>query len=269
MRVQARRGAGASHTPTILSAGYDRIRKTTMLADDPEFTSIPDALSIPETYDPEAFAHFAQVLGHRLRGLVAGIEGFTDLLADSLMSRDQRELALKILEGAARIESVLADLQLYGEPVEPIMLTVEVDDVISVLLPSISEEDRTRIEIRVPPNEGKRRLRADPYLMRQALLVLVQNALEASGPGGIVRVEVGSDGPEKHLRLSVWNGGIIGVEDAERVVFVPFYTTKARNLGVGLSIARRIARVHDGSVSLTSNSAEDGVQFSLILPAAD
>jgi signal transduction histidine kinase len=226
------------------------------------------SVSIQNDYDPEALAQLAQVLAHRLRGLVAGIEGYTDLLADSLMSRDQRELALKILEGAARIESVLADLQLYGETVRPVMLPVHVEELVSALLTPISDEDCERIDIHVDASEGRRLLKADPYLLRQALLVLVQNALEATRRTGSARIEVTSADVPHHIQISVWNDGVIGVENAEHVVFVPFYTTKTHNLGVGLSIARRIAQLHNGSVDLTCNSVEDGVRFSLLLPVA-
>lgn len=228
----------------------------------------PVPASIQNDYDPEALAQLAQVLAHRLRGLVAGIEGYTDLLADSLMSRDQRELALKIMEGAARIESVLADLQLYGETVKPVMLPVQVEELVSALLAPISDEDRERIEIQVDASEGRRMLKADPYLVRQALLVLVQNALEATNRAGTARIEVTSADIPNHIQISVWNDGVIGVENAEHAVFVPFYTTKTHNLGVGLSIARRIAQLHNGSVDLTVNSVEDGVRFSLLLPVA-
>lgn len=224
-------------------------------------------LSLQNDYDPEALAQLAQVLAHRLRGLVAGIEGYTDLLADSLISRDQRELALKIMEGAARIESVLADLQLYGETVKPVMLPVQVEELMSALLAPLSDDDCDRIEIRIHESERTRMLRADPYLVRQALLVLVQNALEATRRDGTARIEVAPSTRPHYIQISVWNDGVIGVEQAERVVFVPFYTTKTHNLGVGLPIARRIAELHNGSIDLTSNSVEDGVQFSLLLPA--
>lgn len=223
-------------------------------------------LPADDPHDPEAMAQLAQVLAHRLRGLVASIEGFTDLLTDSLVTRDQRELALKIMEGTARIESVLADLQLYGESLEPVMLPVHVDEVLSELLAPLSDTDRNRVQKIVASGVGRRMLSADPFLIRQALLILVQNALEATRRGGDVELRARQAEDREHIEIALWNDGVIGVEHAERLVFAPFYTTKAHNLGVGLTIARRIALLHGGSLDLTVNSVEDGIQFSLYLP---
>ncbi len=219
-----------------------------------------------DAHDPEAVAQLAQVLAHRLRGLVASIEGFTDLLTDTLATRDQRELALKILEGTARIESVLADLQLYGEPLEPVMLPVRVEEVLSELLTPLSCGDRARVTTLVQSDLGRRMLHADPFLLRQALLILVQNALDATRRGGAVELHARVTDDDERIEFSLWNDGVIGVEHAEHLVFAPFYTTKAHNLGVGLTMARRIAYLHDGSLELTVNAVEDGVQFSLFLP---
>ena len=216
-----------------------------------------------ESDNDESLAHLAEVLGHRLRGLVASIEGFTDLLADTLISREQRELALKILEGTSRIERVLADLQLYGEPLEPIMLPVRVDEILQDLLLPLDREDRSRIELD-SSSAGATMLSGDPFLLRQALLVLIQNALEATKKEGRIRVDARLDG--SHVLIDVWNQGFIDVDRAGQIVFVPFYTTKAANLGVGLSIARRVARLHGGGVELTANSVPDGTRFTLSVP---
>lgn len=223
-------------------------------------------LSEHDPHDPESMAQLAQVLAHRLRGLVASIEGFTDLLTDTLVTRDQRELALKIMEGTSRIESVLADLQLYGESLEPVMLPVRVEEVLARLLTPLPESEQDRIKKFVDTGIGSRMLDADPFLVRQALLILTQNALDATRRGGAVELHVGLADDEERIEFSLWNDGVIGVEHAERLVFAPFYTTKAHNLGVGLTIARRIAKLHGGSLELTGNSIEDGVQFSLFLP---
>lgn len=224
-------------------------------------TAVPEG----DAHEQDAMAQLAQVLAHRLRGLVAGIEGFTDLLTDSLETPDQRDLALKILEGTARIESVLADLQLYGELLQPIMLPVRLDELLSELLAPLSDAEQERVALRMAPDAAAHMLDADPFLIRQALLILIRNALEATARAGLVEMHARTT-PDGGAELSLRNDGFIDVDDAERVVFAPFFTTKAQNLGVGLTIARRIVRLHGGSLDLTHNSVEEGVRFTLLLP---
>ncbi|WP_369407473.1 ATP-binding protein [Rhodothermus marinus] len=57
-------------------------------------------------------------------------------------------------------------------------------------------------------------------------------------------------------------------EVAEQI-FVPFFTTKAQNLGIGLPIARRIAEAHGGTVYLANNDPDAGICMALILPQDD
>lgn len=206
----------------------------------------------------------AQVLAHRLGGLVTGIEGFTDLLADSLATPDQRELALKIMEGASRMESILTDLQRYGEPLKPVMLPVRTHEVLDDLLIPLPDDDRARIEVDEYVDGPTGMLTADPFQLRQALLALLQNALEATRRNARVRMEVSRR--EDAVCFEVWNEGTIALDHAEEIVFIPFFTTKVHNLGVGLSIARRIAWNHHGTLELTSNSVKEGTRFCLRIP---
>lgn len=222
-----------------------------------------DQVWLTGTDGEASLKQLSHVLAHRLRGLVTSIEGFADLLTDSLGSREQRELLLRIFEGTTRIERVLADLQRYSQPILPVPRTVHPAEVISDLLVALEEDEPHRlvIDMHVEPVP----FRADPLLLRQALLMLVQNALEAARTDTPVRVSVREE-PVGTLSFAVWNEGAIPVERAEEKVFAPFYTTKAHNLGVGLPIARHIAEAHGGYVQLACNSAEQGTCFVLALP---
>lgn len=228
--------------------------------------SAPDSAAVSDGISEEVLIDLAQVLAHRLRGLVASIEGFTDLLTDTLFTREQRELALRILEGATRIERILADLQRYGQPIDPVMLPLFVEDVTADLLAPLSDEDRERVTLQV---DGSVPLLADPYLLRQALLVLVQNALDATRHRGAVRITAGADLAGQEVVFAVWNDGHIDLPDAEERVFAPFFTTKAHNLGVGLPMAQRIARLHGGRVRLAHNDPVAGTCFTLTLPVGE
>ncbi len=210
----------------------------------------------------------AQVLAHRIRGLVTGIEGYTDLLIDTLATREQRDFAFRILESAARIEQVLADLQRYSCEDEPVVRPITLQTVMDELVAAMKDEDLERISFDVKAGRGLS-LQADPVLLRQVLLILLQNALEATRHGGSILFATEYDASHGALRFVVRNDGCIPVEDAETKAFAPFFTTKAHNLGVGLTLARRIARAHGGSLHLTSNDTETGVAFTLSLPLAE
>lgn len=97
------------------------------------------------------------------------------------------------------------------------------------------------------------------------LLVNAMDALaEAAGSVKTITVQSGMDtGREVVLRVRDTGGGI-DTED-ERHMFDPFYTTKEKGLGLGLSISRTIVEAHGGALS-ASNSPEGGAVFSLSLP---
>jgi signal transduction histidine kinase len=216
--------------------------------------------------DQPTLAAFAQVLAHRVRGLLTGIEGYTDLLLETFESRDQRQLAFRILESTSRIEGILKDLQHFNDPVDARFHKVPATEIVSELLPVLadSEINRLRIDIRVPEDIS---LRADEILLRQCLLAIVRNAFEAGSDDassiGLTLTEIPR---KKEVVFKIYNPTPLRNADIRRHMFEPFFTTKAANLGLGLTLARRIAEIHDGSVAITSSTDEEGTEISLKLP---
>jgi signal transduction histidine kinase len=115
---------------------------------------------------------------------------------------------------------------------------------------------------------------ADAEQLKQVLLNLVQNAIQAMGerPG---KIRVQTSGPERFQDL---RGGPEFVEvevvdegpgipsDQQPHIFVPFYTTKQTGTGLGLAICQRIVKSHGGTISVQSRSGE-GSAFLVRLPA--
>jgi signal transduction histidine kinase len=210
--------------------------------------------------------HLANVLTHRLGSLVSGIAGFTELLLERLGDSEQRELAMRIMESALRIEHVLADLTHYTRPIspeiEPMPVRTLFDDVLRVL----SDEVAERIVVDAG-DLGARHVVADPYLARDVLTYLLLNAIEATPGKEPVTLRASPGVPASVLWLEVENPASLEPAIAGRM-FEPFFTTKARNLGVGLPLARRYARMQLGDVTLVANGLDGRVVLRFSLPAS-
>lgn len=92
----------------------------------------------------------------------------------------------------------------------------------------------------------------DPEKLKQVVLNLVMNALEAMKDGGILRVGVSCAAGDETVRLVVADTGV-GIDPAVMgQLFDPFFTTKEAGTGLGLSIVHKIVDQHGGEVRLES-----------------
>jgi signal transduction histidine kinase len=108
--------------------------------------------------------------------------------------------------------------------------------------------------------------RADGGKVKQVLMNLVLNAVQAMPGGGELRVRVRSGGADL-VEMEVEDSGP-GVPAAELDrVFEPFYTSKPGGAGLGLSVSRRIAEEHGGRLYCEPGGAGRGASFRLELPA--
>jgi len=105
----------------------------------------------------------------------------------------------------------------------------------------------------------------DPAQLRQALVNLVKNGLEATPPGGRVSVAARADGDA--LEIAVADTGP-GLAPEQRVnLFAPGFTTKAHGSGLGLTIVQRIVHEHGGAIAVESATGA-GTTFRVRLPLA-
>ncbi len=108
-------------------------------------------------------------------------------------------------------------------------------------------------------------IRGDPDQLREVFLNLGQNALQAMPNGGVLGIEVRQNGEWAEIAVKDTGPGIGEIEQ-ERI-FLPFVTTKADGLGLGLAIVRRIVEEHGGGVSC-QNRTGGGAVFVVRLPVA-
>jgi len=206
---------------------------------------------MPRSFTPatgDAFgrnlADLAEVLAHKLRGPLATLQCYTDLLSDTLHTEEQRELVLRIYECGSVLERMLLELQRFSFELKPIPRKVAVKSFVHELLMVVGCES-VNVEWAGSDQGCPETLMidADPILLRQLFLVLLQNAREAC-PSRQQRIWIRIEIQEEDVRFELCNSGAMEPE-AQKRAFEPFFTTKAQNLGLGLAIARRIAEAHD------------------------
>lgn len=103
----------------------------------------------------------------------------------------------------------------------------------------------------------------DPEQFRQVLVNLIDNAVEASPPGGVVTAEIAWDGDDVVFTIADEGPGL-PVEDPE-LLFQPFFSTKGRGSGVGLALVQRIVTDHGGTVRLEAGPVR-GVRAMVRIP---
>jgi signal transduction histidine kinase len=106
-------------------------------------------------------------------------------------------------------------------------------------------------------------LECDERLVRQAIINLVTNALQATGRRGPVHVSI-SDGDDT-VAVRVADDGDGVPEDIRERVFTPFFTRRSKGTGLGLAVVKRCAEAHGGRVTLSANGKR-GAVFEFHLP---
>lgn len=164
-----------------------------------------------------------------------------------------------------RLDHLLEDLLQYARPRELQRRQVDLAFLIervTQLLASDADVRGVTITWAVPPGLTAM---GDEDRLREVVINLVLNALDASDRGGEVRVRAKTLGPVE-VELSVEDDGAGVKPDQREQIFQPFFTTKAQGTGLGLAIVHAIVTQHRGSLRLET-SPKGGAAFRVRLPA--
>jgi len=211
-----------------------------------------------------AIGELASTIGHELRNPLGVISNALYLLHGDV-SASPSEAAARHLATAEREVSaatvIVSDLLEFARQRDPVVTDVDavalVEEALAVLPPP------TGINVVRELPSGPLRLVGDRDMLRQVLLNLVGNAYQALPDGGTVTVTLADDAPG--VRLAVADTGAGMTPEVREKLFQPFFTTKARGVGLGLAVSKRIVDAHSGTIEVDSAPGA-GARFVVMLP---
>jgi signal transduction histidine kinase len=214
-----------------------------------------------------AVGRLSNAIAHEIRNPVAMISSSLSMATSNGLSEPERQEMFEIAaKEAARLEKLTGEFLAYARP-QPInkAMSSASDTLLYVAsaCKAFASEKEVSLEVEVAPDLN---VSMDATKVQQALLNLVKNAIEASPPHHSVTLH-GLVSNDRTIWFEAHNAGPAISPDVLKQIFEPFFTTKQGGAGLGLAIARNIARAHGGDLFLRVN--EPGrVCFTLELPAA-
>ncbi len=170
-----------------------------------------------------------------------------------------------------RLEKIVSDFLRFARPVEPERVPLSLADLLhevnQLMAPQLRESSIDLTVERVV----ERKILGDPEQLKQVLINLVQNAAEALGTGGTIKLRaiqsrmVLADRMRDILVIEVEDNGPGIPPEVQKRLFDPFFTTKQSGTGLGLSIAARIVEKHSGALRCQT-AANRGTTFGIVLP---
>jgi len=212
-----------------------------------------------------ALGQLSAGLAHEVRNPLASIAGAAGILRRKLCREPKDVECLEIIvKECKRLNGLLTHFLDFARPRTPNYQTTDFRLVIgSVMELAAHAVGKRPIELRKEFLTDLPAVECDPELLKQVLLNLIINAIQATPGGGEVLVSAGRR--NNRLLIEVRDEGCgISAADRDRI-FDPFFTTKENGTGLGLSVAHQIVEQHDGILTAEANPGK-GMTFSVSLP---
>ena len=203
-------------------------------------------------------------IAHEIRNPLFAISGFANQLLREATDKKTREKLEIILAESRRLDGILKSILTFARPVESAPGLADVNGIVRDTMDLMGMAcEGQNIEPILALTRDIPLVKADPELIKQCLINLVKNSVEAMPMGGLLTVRTGL--APAHVMLEVEDTGEGIPPDVRDKVFSPFFSTKGKGSGLGLSMIKKILDDLGGTVELVSVPGE-GTRVTLLLP---
>ncbi len=213
-----------------------------------------------------ALGQLAAGIAHEIRNPLTSINILIHSLRERLPSENSLQEDIKVIEEEIhRMNEIVDQFLRFAKPSSPFLEKTDVlsifEETLQLLRPQI-EKQRIVVEKEF---QALPMIQMDPEQMKQAMLNLLLNAIQAMPEGGQLTLKGQNSKDGQWIHLSIQDSGVgIPGEDMNKL-FDPFFSTKEGGVGLGLSIAHRIIDQHHGKIEVESTPGE-GTLFTVWLP---
>ncbi len=254
--------------PLKVSASHLRDREGNLqgmvliLRDQREIKAMEEALERSRRH--AALGQMAAGVAHEIRNPLGTLRGFAQYFSRNLVMDAQAKNYAELMVGEIdRLNRTVSALLQFSRPRDPEIRAVKFSPIAEKCLTFVQDEaGNKQVELKLHIEEPELTLHADPDLLQQVLLNLLQNSLAATDAGGYI--VLGGNLTEV-ARLWVWDTGRGLSSEEQAHMFDPFYTTRKDGTGLGLAVVQQIVEQHQGRIEVDSQPGQ-GTCITIILP---
>ncbi len=213
-----------------------------------------------------SMGEMAAGIAHEMRNPLGSMELFSSMLRDDLIrltevhpEMDEGRKLLKLSEhissGIKTLSSVLTNMLVFATQPKPQFKMVLIADLLNESLKLLSPMmEASLVEVELKGEICGITILADDELLRQVFLNIIINALQAmkEQKGGKLTIDVSVSG-NSAVEISFSDTGVGISQSVVEKIFVPFFTTKAKGSGLGLSIVSNLMEAHGGAIEVDGN----------------
>jgi signal transduction histidine kinase len=230
------------------------------------------SLLAKRTREAERLAELGTLTGglaHEIKNPLSTVQLNLQLMEEDLDRNDPNQLRVinrmqTVRREAGRLREILDDFLRYAGKIELDKKPTDVNELLEELSDFVAPQAQAQsVQLRLRKYDGQVIAPLDARLLKQAILNLMINALQAMPGGGELILSAGKSDDAATIDVIDTGPGI--PPEAQKNIFDAYYSTKKSGTGLGLAISQRIVREHGGLISVTSEVGK-GSDFTLRIP---
>ena len=202
-----------------------------------------------------AYEKVIRTISHEVNNTMGGVRSVLEIIEENI---DDSEIKKVVESCDRRCESMGNFIREYAEVVKlpsPVMQTLDLQQEIEAMLPFLNQLMPENVKLIYQKNSEEYKILGDSALLQQVILNIVKNGMESIEKTGYVKIELGKD--QNKIIMTISNNGTPINNEISSQLFTPFFTTKPKGKGIGLTLVREVLTNHSADYVLSSDS--DGI----------